>query len=31
LGHYALFQAPNTFRDTVQAFLEGSTPTVTGG
>jgi len=31
LGHYALFQAPNTFRDTIRAFLEGSNPTAAGG
>ena len=24
LGHHALFQAPNTFRDTIQTFLESS-------
>ncbi len=31
LGHYALFRAPNEFRDTIKLFLEDSMPTTTGG
>ncbi len=30
LGHYALFRAPNEFRDTVRAFLEDSPATPKG-
>jgi homoserine acetyltransferase len=30
LGHYALFRAPNEFRDTIKAFLEDPSPTSTG-
>ena len=30
LGHYALFRAPNEFRDTIKTFLEDSSPTSTG-
>jgi homoserine acetyltransferase len=30
LGHYALFRAPNEFRDTIKTFLEDPSPTSTG-
>jgi homoserine O-acetyltransferase len=31
LGHYALFRAPNEFRDRIALFLEDSSPKATGG
>ncbi len=31
LGHYALFRAPNVFRDTIRPFLEGASTAVTEG
>jgi homoserine acetyltransferase len=31
LGHYALFRAPNVFRDTIRPFLEGASTTGTEG
>jgi len=30
LGHYALFRAPNEFRDAIKTFLEASASTATG-
>ena len=30
LGHYALFQAPNVFRDTIRAFLEDAEGPLSG-
>jgi len=31
LGHYALFRAPNVFRDTIRPFLEDASTAVTEG